>query len=78
MFSDNSSSWVYGLSHVGTQSFPHLFLKTTKRFKWVHLTLTGASGYTSCARSSPPVLNYAILSVSWDQQTFNHFRELVA
>ena len=33
MFSNNSSSWVYGLSHFGTRSFPHLFLKTTESFK---------------------------------------------
>lgn len=33
MFSDNSSLWVYGLSHFGAQSFPHLFLNVTEKLK---------------------------------------------
>lgn len=77
MFSDNSSSRVYGLSHFGTQAFPHLFLNMTKNFKWFHLTLTRAAGYTSRAHSSPLFLNYRILCVSWDWRAFNHFCERV-
>lgn len=30
MLGANSSSWVYGLSHLGAQSFPHLFLTMTE------------------------------------------------
>lgn len=68
MFSDHSSSRVYGLSHFGTQAFPHLFLNMTRTFKWLHLTLARAAGHTSCAHSSPLSLN--CLFVSWDWQAF--------
>lgn len=40
MFSDHSSSRVYGLSHFGTQVFPHLFLNMTKTFKRLSLNLS--------------------------------------